>query len=134
MADKKRTELEQRLEKLAEEQRQAEQALAQLRRDEAKEVHASVSTTLNEYVEHFTTAQRNKLIKILDGGATTAKKSSGTGRKIPMKYEVNGIQWSGRGHIPKSFKEWEKTAEGKAFRKKNPNPREFPLIKDKKNT
>lgn len=132
MADKKRAELEQRLEKLVAEQREAEQALEQLRRDEAKEVHAGVSATLNEYVEHFSQAQRNQLIRILEGSPKGAAAKSGATGTVPPKYEVNGRQWTGRGHIPKEFREWNETPEGKAFRKKNPNPREFPLIKDQK--
>lgn len=129
MADKKRAELEKKLEKLAEEQQQAEQALEQLRRDEAKEIHASVSTTLNEYAGHFTTAQRNQLIRILEEKSAGGKKS-GAVKKVAPKYEAGGVKWTGRGHVPTQFKEWEKTPAGKAFRKEN--PKGWPLIKGQK--
>lgn len=87
----------------------------------------------------FNTAQKRELIKVLGMKASgRASKSAGrsanpdgtTTKPVAKKFEVDGVQWSGRGTPPKEFTAWNAKPAGIAWRKNNPNAgeRDYPLI------
>ncbi|MGJ4727699.1 H-NS family nucleoid-associated regulatory protein [Luteimonas sp. SDU101] len=89
---------------------------------------------LSRYADVLSPVQLRRIAKIAGQGQDQApakkatKKSKTAGSVIPPKYQIpTGEKWSGRGHPPREFKAWSATADGKAWRKANPDQK-FPLI------
>lgn len=88
---------------------------------------------LNRYAAVLSPAQLRKIARIAGSqdqapAKKAAKKAKKAGSIVPPKYQIpTGEKWSGRGHPPREFKAWAATAEGKAWRKANPDQK-FPLI------
>lgn len=89
---------------------------------------------LTRYAAVLSPVQLRKIARIAGQGQDQApakkatKKAKKAGSVVPPKYQIpTGEKWSGRGHPPREFKAWAATAEGKAWRKANPDQK-FPLI------
>lgn len=88
---------------------------------------------LNRYAAVLSPAQLRKIARIAGSqdqapAKKATKKAKKAGSIVPPKYQIpTGEKWSGRGHPPREFKAWAATAEGKAWRKANPDQK-FPLI------
>lgn len=94
---------------------------------------------LKKYAAVLTSVQQRQVSKIIGeavadapvvkrgrpAGKKAAKKAR-TGSKIPPKYQLfTGETWTGRGITPKVFDKWARSAEGKAWKKANPDQK-FP--------
>ncbi|TBV69782.1 H-NS family nucleoid-associated regulatory protein [Pseudoxanthomonas winnipegensis] len=93
-----------------------------------KDVPAALAT-LKAYAEVLTAAQRKQVAQLIGEavdsstpkapGKTANKRSTG---KVAAKYQLTtGETWTGRGRTPLAFVAWAKSAEGKAWRKANPD-------------
>lgn len=93
--------------------------------------------TLQKYAKVLTSVQRRQVARLIGeaieapaakqtrGPKKAAKKGIAKGTKlgkVPMKYRIpTGGEWSGRGHMPTAFTAWFGSAEGKAWKKANPD-------------
>ncbi len=91
-----------------------------------------IVATLKENFEYLSRANRNAIMRALEpvgavqkpGKSTSNKKAkakAGGGASFTPKYSLpNGDEWAGRGQIKASYAAWEKTPEGKKWRKEHP--------------
>lgn len=91
---------------------------------------------LQKYAKVLTQSQRKKVVHIIGEGieGELAKRDrkavAGKGllarRTVAPKYRLpSGETWAGRGLMPRAFAAWAESAEGRAWREKNPDER-FP--------
>ncbi len=86
---------------------------------EAGASFAGVYETLQQFGQHYTTKQRNDLKALLEPRKVV---SASAGISRAPKFQIpDGTTWAGTGRQPKAFLAWAETAEGKAWKKNNPD-------------
>lgn len=117
---------------------QAEQKAEALRKqfDETVAAQAQASfeqikEILDTYMRFLSQAQRNTILSMLQmkgrvAAPKVATKGAKAGTVVAPKYQLpTGETWAGRGQPHKAFSAWSNTAEGRAWRKANPDQK-FP--------
>lgn len=104
-----------------------EREIARLEREAAKGKFPEVMATLNDYAKHFSESQKRRIVASLglDDVAAAPTKRGGKGKgsagTVPPKFMLpDGTTWAGRGVVHKAFAAWERSAEGRQWRKDNP--------------
>lgn len=92
---------------------------------EATKSHGAILSTIAKFGAHYTLKQRKDIATALGLKATVSGKPSeatrSAGGEVPPKFQIpSGEHWTGRGQMKKEFGLWEKSAEGKAWRKAHP--------------
>lgn len=86
---------------------------------EAGASFAGVYETLQQFAQHYTTKQKNDLKALLEPRKAV---SASAGISPAPKFQIpDGTTWAGTGRQPKAFLAWAETAEGKAWKKNNPD-------------
>jgi len=86
---------------------------------EAGASFAGVYETLQQFAQHYTTKQKNDLKALLEPRKAV---SASAGISRAPKFQIpDGTTWAGTGRQPKAFLAWAETAEGKAWKKNNPD-------------
>lgn len=120
---------------LAEKQRhqkaleEAARALDELDKADASKVFEKVVALLEQSGKHFTTVQRNQIVRLVkpDGVA----KGTAKGEKEPLYQLDTGETWQGRGKTTAALKAWGESAAGKKWRKENPG-KDYPAYPNPK--
>ena len=86
---------------------------------EAGASFAGVYEILQQFGQHYTTKQKNDLKALLEPRKAV---SASAGISRAPKFQIpDGTTWAGTGRQPKAFLAWAETAEGKAWKKNNPD-------------
>lgn len=114
------------LEQIRKKKAEAEALLAEMEKAESEAVaaeagasFAGVYETLQQFGQHYTTKQKNDLKALLE--PRKAVSASGGISRAPKFQIPDGTTWAGTGRQPKAFLAWAETAEGKAWKKNNPD-------------
>lgn len=109
--------------------------------EKAQEAITGATEVFRQYSQFITQPQVNRLAQAInatidlneedDGDGTRAKpiRAKRAAGDIKPKFSVSGKDWSGRGITPKEFEAWDKSDEGKKWRKENPK-QQYPFHKD----
>src|SRR5690606_33680303 len=116
--------------KLDEQQRELDKQERALQEKMVGEAFDGLIASLKELLPGMSPAQRGRIRALLGRFGKPAKsQASGAASQVAPKYRLpNGATWTGRGSPPKTFREWEATKQGQAWRKKHPDPEAWPLI------
>ena len=117
--------------KLAQELADLEDKLHAKRMSEAEVEFERIYGELEGLKDYLSRAHKNSIVRLMEDKGSRTTRATGTSERVTVqpKFDINGVTWAGRGRIPKVYEEWEKSAEGKAWRKQNPKQR-YPFHKD----